>query len=627
MKFGANHKTLAGVPARGSCAERWRLRRLLPHFLAACSFVALVPHVHALTPQEIYQQVQQKVFVLELLNEKGTVLSAHTALLLDKGKAVTQCDLLEGAASFRLRQLDAIYPAKPGAKDIARNLCLLSAPDIPSSTPQHLRDSDPEVGVQVYALSNALGFGINITEGVVSGIRKFDGESSIQFTAAIAPGSEGGGLFDAKGTLVGIITYRKLDGQNVNFAFPARWLTEIEQRSTSTDAVETWRFKASALARESKWAELAEHASLWANKLNDSVEAWLWVGYANEQRKNWAAVEYAYRQVHQRDPASIQAGIGLVAALLSQNKPQDALDVGRAMLAYHQEDERIWRSVGYVETALNQIDAAKKSFTYAAKLGSWNGDAFANLADIARLQNDWPGAVSALQQFVRIDPQKVAAWIQLAHAYLNTERPERALASTEHAIALAPDDGNAWFIKGIALYTLGRYHEAIDTLKKAIANKPKQPALGWEWLGNTYRDQDLCPEAISAYREALQLKPGDGVIRGRLGRALKDCNQFDEALVLFEKLRADNLKDPFPWRQIGYVRKFLGQIELAIPAFEESLKLAPKQPEVWANLMEAYHAAGRLEDVKRAYQRLLPLDSAWAQVTYRELLLPYGVAP
>jgi tetratricopeptide (TPR) repeat protein len=588
---------------------------------------AFVLNAYALTPQEIYQKAQQQVLVLEVLNEKGVLLSAHTALLLDNGKAVTQCDSLEGAASYRLRQLDIVYSAKPGAKDINRNLCVLTASEMSAPYLQKLRDSDPKVGTQVYALSNALGYGINITEGVVSGIRKLDTESLIQFTAAIAPGSEGGGLFDADGYLVGIITYRKLDGQNVNFALPARWLNEVEQRSESTGAAEAWRFKAFVLTRELKWAELAEHALNWTHQLNDSAEAWWWYGFAEEQLKNWVSAEHAYRQAQQRDPGFIQAGIGLATALSAQQKHREALDVVHTLLAYHQEDARIWLIIANEEAALNHKDEAKKAFAHTVQIDSRDIQALTGLAKIARLQEDWNNAVSAMRQVVKIEPLNTYAWIQLSLLYSKVNRPERAFASAEHAIELAPHDGDAWVVRGMALEGLKRHHEAIDSFIKGIDAKPKEVALAWEWLASIYHELGLIPEAVSAFRQALQLAPNDDSTKIQFGLTLEQGNRFDDALALFEKLKTSNLKDPVAWRQIGYVYSFRGQDELAIPAFEESLKLDQKQPKVWYSLMRSYHVTGRKDDENRVYPKLLSLDKEWSDYAYRNLLLPFGIAP
>ena len=51
--------------------------------------------------------------------------------------------------------------------------------------------------------------------------RVIDVRRYLQTTAAISPGSSGGGLFDASGNLVGITTMTLRGTQNINFAIPA----------------------------------------------------------------------------------------------------------------------------------------------------------------------------------------------------------------------------------------------------------------------------------------------------------------------------------------------------------------------------------------------------------------------
>ena len=415
-----------------------RLRRVLHYGIFIGGLIGTVIDAYALTPQEIYRQAERQVFVLEVLDEKGALFSFHTAVLFDQDTVATQCDSVQGAPSLRLRQGAAIYPATITAqKDSARNLCLLHAPGVGESTTK-LRDDDPQTGSQVYAVSNALGLGISIAEGVVSGIRASRGESLIQFTAAIAPGSEGGGLFDAEGRLIGLISYRQRDGQNVNFALPARWLKEIEQRAASTDAAEGWRAKALTLEREAKWDELVQHASAWSKALADSAEAWLWLGSAQTRRQDWAAAEIAYREALRREPSATEAGIVLARVLLAQNKPQPALEAAQSMLSYRTEDARIWLAIGSAERALNHADEAKRAFAYAVQLEPGSSEAYLGLVSIARARGDWPGALSAQRQVVQLDAENPFNWIDLASLYGRNVRPERALASAEHAIALAP---------------------------------------------------------------------------------------------------------------------------------------------------------------------------------------------
>ncbi|WP_306534235.1 serine protease [Geobacter sp.] len=579
----------------------------------------------ALSPQEIFRKTEGKVLVLEVLDNNGKQLSAHTALLLDGEKAVTQCNLLEGASSLILRQGNKAFPTKMLLKDGVRNLCLLEAADF--SGGQKLRDSDPASGSRVYAISNALGMGISISEGVVSGIREADGDTAIQFTAPIAPGSEGGGLFDEDGRLVGVIYYLHLDGQNVNFAQPARWVREIKPRAAATDAAASWRSKADELAKEEKWPEMAEIAEHWIEALPESLEARYYLAYAQKQLKDWAAAEKSYRELFRRDPTSPMSGIGLAGVLFEQRKHQEALETARATQTYHRENVLVWILIAYVEDVLGNTVAAKSAINKAAQLEPWNQQVLQGMVALGRRHKEWGMAIAAQSRLVESDPGNVATRLDLVDLLLAGGRTRKALNTIDKALELEPLNGDAWLLKGLALSASGRFREAVESLKKGLGLKPKGAVLGWKWLGDVYESLRLYPEAIAAYREALLLSPNDAWVRTQLGIALKDNLQLEEAVKVFEKLRQEFPEDPLPWRQVGYVYAYLAQPDKAIPAYEKSLGLDARQPKVWAALMETYHLADRMDDVKRSYQKLQALDQTWADYAYKRVLLPYGVTP
>jgi len=68
---------------------------------------------------------------------------------------------------------------------------------------------------------------LTLSEGIISGLREYEGGHVLQTSAAISPGSSGGGLFDAQGRLVGITTFFLSKGQNLNFALPAEWVQAL----------------------------------------------------------------------------------------------------------------------------------------------------------------------------------------------------------------------------------------------------------------------------------------------------------------------------------------------------------------------------------------------------------------
>lgn len=73
-------------------------------------------------------------------------------------------------------------------------------------------------GQKIVAIGSPLGLFNTVSDGIVSGFRKIDQVSMVQFTAPISRGSSGGALLDLYGRLTGIITAGYDDGQNLNLA-------------------------------------------------------------------------------------------------------------------------------------------------------------------------------------------------------------------------------------------------------------------------------------------------------------------------------------------------------------------------------------------------------------------------
>lgn len=83
-----------------------------------------------------------------------------------------------------------------------------------------------KVGEPVYTVGAPQGLELSLSEGIVSQLRGGP-PPIIQTTAAVSPGSSGGGLFNAEGELVGITTLQVEGGQNLNFAVPVEWIGQV----------------------------------------------------------------------------------------------------------------------------------------------------------------------------------------------------------------------------------------------------------------------------------------------------------------------------------------------------------------------------------------------------------------
>lgn len=110
------------------------------------------------------------------------------------------------------------------------------------------KSSDLQVGEQVVAIGNALGYGQSVTTGIVSALNRdvtIEGitNSLIQTDAAINPGNSGGALLNMSGQLVGINSAKFSDTtvEGMGYAIPVDDVTEIMEtlmnRTTRTEKV------------------------------------------------------------------------------------------------------------------------------------------------------------------------------------------------------------------------------------------------------------------------------------------------------------------------------------------------------------------------------------------------------
>lgn len=598
------------------------MRRLLTSLLAC-----LATEAAALSPTELYARASQTVLLLEGRDAQNTVQFQASALALGDGVAATQCTLLAHATSWQITQGTRSYAAYPRERDEARNLCRLDVPGLRAPHPQVATRDQVQVGQRVYAIGNALGLGLSLSEGLVSGIRSFSGEAWIQTTAALASGSEGGALFDESGRLVGVTDYGRRDGQNVNFAAPASWLDEIPDRHGQPDRHAQTLAEANRMAAAPDWKGLAALATDWTQRAPEHADAWLWLGHAHEALDVFPAAAGAYEKALAITPDSVSAALGLARNQLQQQQVEAAAATLARLLNTQRGEADVWYLQGFIESARDRTDAADAAWRQAVQLDSRHFAAWQQRYRLAFGRGDYRAAQQFATHLTEIQPEHFDAWLWLADAQLQLQRPERALRALDRASEIDPDQVETEVFRGHALFAQRRYADAIAAYRRALAGTLQWPAGAWAGLSNVYYRLQQFPDAIAAQREAVRLAPDTPQYQADLGIALKDGGHDEEALALFVALRDKAPQDPFPWRQIGFVQSKLGRYAEANTALEQSLKLAPDQAKVWHALAQNYAMGDRVDDARRIYQRLRGQDAEHAEQLYRNVLLPFDMLP
>ena len=411
-------------------------------------FTAYLPRIGSatLTPDQLFAQASQSVFVVEALSEDSNVVAQGSAVSTKTGEVTTNCHVVNDSSRIRIKQADRQYQAEIKEKDTERDLCVLSVRDLHAPIVSLRSSGSLRVGQRVYAIGTPLGLELTLSDGLISSLRKTDGGVIIQTTAAISPGSSGGGLFDQDGSLIGITTFQKTKGQNLNFAVPAEWINDISKRQIialqSTVARKELSDKAYALQAAENWRALEKLSSKWVNEFPKDILAWYFHG------KAWA-------ELGNREKA-IESYKKSVAQPIS-NKD----DFFRMWAT--------WINLGLLYDKNKSYKEAVDAYKEAILLSPVEDGLAGNLRNSINATGDFQKGVQVYKEIANSFPMSPIGWRGLGLSYSNLFKFREAAHAFERFVAIEPDNVFGWIGLTISRKMIGDSKgmaEAFATLYK-----------------------------------------------------------------------------------------------------------------------------------------------------------------
>jgi tetratricopeptide (TPR) repeat protein len=390
------------------------------HVLAAGFVLALLSLLvaHANTPEQIFVQVSPSVVVVDFFDAKGKSIGQGSGAVVGAGQVITNCHVVQNRRSLQVRQLGKTFKATLQYADPDRDLCQLSVPNLQAPPLVMGTANKLRVGQRVYAIGAPKGLELTLSEGLISSLRPYEGSQYIQTSAAISPGSSGGGLFDDQGRLVGITTFQFIEGQNLNFALPVDWIGELPTRALAASFEE---FMAQQRAPE---MEAKKGGLDWFNR-----------SIALEQKQDWRGLLKLSEQWVKSEPESADA----------------------------------WEFLGSAYGHLKQYDQAIHAFREALRIQPQHIGAWTRLGVAHSLLHQYDQAIQAFREALRIQPEHASAWASLGRTYYFVKQYDQAIQAFREALRIEPEEAGAWYSLGIVYYDQGqraKVREIYQTLRK-----------------------------------------------------------------------------------------------------------------------------------------------------------------
>jgi serine protease Do len=265
-----------------------------------------------------------------------------SAIHLGGGRFATSCHVTRDAKGVRISRGATMWQAYYQHKNVERDLCIVMTHEVPPHAAQLAEPGSVRVGQRVYSAGYPAALsGLNIQYGTVRALYDFDGGRIIRTAAFFARGESGGALFNEEGKVVGVLAFKSRVGADHNFAVPADWIGEVEQRAkdkpSPEDAVAFWegpfegpvRFlDAAALEADDAWEALLQLAQDWARSAPNDPEAALALSKAlYHTARERDALEPA-RKALALDPRHAEAWFQLA---LIYKKLNDQAELGKAV--------------------------------------------------------------------------------------------------------------------------------------------------------------------------------------------------------------------------------------------------------------------------------------------------------
>ena len=366
------------------------LKRKLPLWLALVLFSTIQATAQAQeTLPELVRRVKPAVVAVITYDSKNEVQMTGSGFFVRPGQVLTNLHVIEGAHHADIRTLDGkgrTYPVQGiTGLDDEGDLAILSVSlPLDRARALELASSLPEEGEQVFVIGNPLRLEGSIADGIVSAVREVPNLGEIiQITAPISHGNSGSPLFNMKGQVIGIITMKVTNGQNINLALGASRLIKLQPGSLSTFA---------DLPKMTKTGSPSEMLAEWwyRNGLNS-----LWLG-------NYDSALGYFENAVNKNPNRAEA----------------------------------WIQVGYCKVKQGKNSDAVKAFQRAIQLRP-NAEAYNKLGDAYYYAGRFYEAIEAYKQAARIRPDLAEAYYNLGITYLETD--DRTLALVQLRVLQSMD--------------------------------------------------------------------------------------------------------------------------------------------------------------------------------------------
>ncbi len=126
------------------------------------------------------------------------------------------------------------------------------------------------------------------------------------------------------------------------------------------------------------------------------------------------------------------------------DRPEDALHAFEEVLSSEPGRELVLRSSGRLLVRLQRLDLARSAWQKTIVVNPWRSIYRLELANNCYQAGDWPGAIAACREALRLNPELHEARSLMVQCYLRSHEPNKADAEFQTLLRFYPASREGW---------------------------------------------------------------------------------------------------------------------------------------------------------------------------------------
>jgi tetratricopeptide (TPR) repeat protein len=238
-----------------------------------------------------------------------------------------------------------------------------------------------------------------------------------------------------------------------------------------------------------------------------------------------------------------------------------------------------------------------------------------NLGLALRSKGNYAGALREYQTALECGEERDLVIQAMAEVNLLMRRPVEAVALYDDLLQRQPQSPRLWNERGVALHQKGRFAEAEQSYRRALAAEATYP-IAHNNLGVSLYHGGAVDEARAEFSTALAAQPEFVKARLNLALLLSRGKRYQLALDEFRQVLRTEPEQPVAWNGIGLVLSELRKFAGARNAFARAIQTRPDYAEAHYNMSFTLSNLGDFEGALRQTKRALELDPFYVAQTF-----------